>query len=687
MKRLRYITVLCALLAGTLWSCDDSDSEVKDKYHSITAAPNEFCRIDVQQKEVAGKQVQATITLLDPTREITSVTCNDEPCTFVSGNGEEFRYEFTMPDEHVLLTAETARRAPDTYSIRAVENNYYGIDAPNSAGVGELVRVKVSVSEVIFKVGAVRFNDEPCAYISDDGLEFIYEFTMPGEDVTLTAELEEDLHLITPVQGRHTTLAILNCHYNYGTPEHVIQATAFELVRYTVDAELGYDLTHAALSQSGQRIEAEYKPDDEEYGACWRVPMPDEPLSIETSATEKTTYAGQAFLGEYRGCEIRTPESHLVTAAAPTLTMEMKANTVFNVRSEDSHAFDFDGCYEYDQTEGRFSYLKKFCKKTFGISGSMLDKDALITVEDVVKGVSVPVYTYFVSKEDFGYTCASDTYATRYLLEITRNTGKIYYVAEPGYYSIKRAEVRFDEGSSIASPCSALITVDGSPLLRYTLASEGAVPVFTYKGREAGTYTDQNGSGPDLILDGFGNGTLGATQGEYTVEKGVVSFTADGKTVKYLIDATAHTYSETQADDSWDGPVHLYAQSDYGFNKDLSSDWIKGYVYVDMDRDYSGNAKPGYALIKLFVPERFGSRDEIVGDCVPYVYDKSAGTLVLSQVLQGKSDDWGQVRYDVNFTVSADQTLTFTTEYIYSMSTPNKYIQVLGLELQQAPEE
>ena len=128
---------MCALLAGTLWSCDDSDSKVTDASHSITAAQNEFCRIDVREKEVAGEQVQATVTLLDPAREITRVTCNDEPCTFVSGEGAEFIYEFTMPDENVVLAAETRLKEVEHHAIRVTPNQFCEITAPENAGGGK----------------------------------------------------------------------------------------------------------------------------------------------------------------------------------------------------------------------------------------------------------------------------------------------------------------------------------------------------------------------------------------------------------------------------------------------------------------------------------------------------------------------------------------------------------------------
>ena len=106
-----------------------------------------------------------------------------------------------------------------------------------------------------------------------------------------------------------------------------------------------------------------------------------------------------------------------------------------------------------------------------------------------------------------------------------------------------------------------------------------------------------------------------------------------------------------------------------------------------MDIDYSGNPKPRYALIKMLLPDWIGRQFEIISDCVPYIYDPVAGTLVLSQVLQGKPDGWGSLYLDIAFTVTEGKTLVFTTEKVVSLATPKKYIQTLGLELTLAPEE
>lgn len=685
MKRLKYIGLIAAYaLTASATGCDKGDSKVEVRSHPITATHDPYCRIEVKERETAGEKVRFTVELLDPTRELSAVTCNGENCPALPGDGPVFGYEFIMPDKDVALAAATRPAQTISYPIHVAQSELFEVEAPEQARSGESVAVKVTVSDITYKVGSVHFNDQPCTYISNVGAEFLYRFEMPDEEVTLTVQLTEDYHPITPVQGEHSTLAILNCHYNYGTPEHIIQATALEPVYYTVEAEIGYDLSHYALTQSGTHITPSLGnyPD---YGACWMVEMPDEPLSVVSQATEKTTYAGRDFLGRYSGYQIDRSPSRVTSSSAASLSMTLEANTVFRVASTDSHAFDFDGCYAFDESAQRFDFLTDYCKKTYGVSGNVVDECALVWVMDAVKGLSAPTYLYFTGKTDFGYTCASDLTASKYLLELTRGAEKTYYFVDTAIWSVKRAEVQFDDGVSIASPCSALVSVEGSPLYRYTLQAD-QIPHFQPKGREAGTYTCRDGSGPELILDGFGKGSIGAAEGTYTVDQGIVLFTTGNQTTTYLINSDNYTYTKAESDDDWNGPSHYFAESNFAFSSEFSPTWATGHVRILMDRDWSGD-KPGYAHITLSVPDRFGRQTNIVEDAGPYVYDASKGTLVVSRILQGivEGDSFRQGRADIAFTVSTDkQSLTCTSEYVYSMGTPEKYIYTKDLVLPAA---
>lgn len=619
---------------------------------------------------------------------IVAVTWNDNPCKLLSAESPEFTYEFTMPDEDVALAVETEPIEPEYHSIRVVPSDFCEIEVADKAKTGETVSLTVTVLDGMFKVVSVVYNDNQCTYVSESDTRYVYEFTMPGEDVALKAETDLDLHLITREQGEHTTLAVLNCIYNYGTPEEVVQAYMGQLVRYTVSVDIGYELSHTVVSESGREITPHYAPNDPEYGPCWRAQMPDEPITIRTAATEKTDYAGKYFTGVYTGIEFSTPANRIISGSNRPLTMNLKENTAFEVTSTDANSYSFDGCYVYDEASDSFTYIRETCNKTYGLEGIHRDGDMFIEIPNIID--NKPDYSryYYTSKTGFDYTCASDEYKQKFLLEIRKGGLTTYYYAEPQYSKFDRAEVRFDEGSSLSGPSSALVSVGGTPLLRYTLESAGGSPVFTYKGKEAGIYAPQSGYGPSLTLDGFGRGTVGDTEGTYSVLGGIVTFATEGGTTKYLIDPINLTYYEVKSDAPWDGAQHYYGESQYGYNSDVSSnEWVKGWVHVYMDKDAMGNDKPRYAAVKMYLPDRFGQQESIISDYVPYIYDPAARTLVLSQVAQGKGDGWGQERRDISFTVSDDgRAITFVNDYVYSMGTPNKYIYTLGLVLTPAEE-
>lgn len=592
-----------------------------------------------------------------------------------------------MPDEAVTLVVTTRPTEPGTYAISVTNGKYHEIFAPESAESGQTVAVTVAINQTFFKIGNLFFNDQPCTYLSDDGVEYLYEFIMPAEDVALTATVEEDLHLITKSEGEHTSLIFLNCIYNQGTPEQILQASKFTIVRFLYEAELGYDVQCVVRTEGGTELPIAYDPEDEDYGACWWVEMPDEPITVATVATEKTIYQGKDFVGTYRGFELHTAENPLVTGTAPAFTMELKANASFAVTSTDRNSFNFDGMYLFDEAADRFTYQREFCKKTYAVSGQRLNGEMFVQTFNLLVDKPDNVRHYFASMEAFEYACASpDSYDRKFLLEIRKGDATTYYYVDLLNYTWNKVEATFDSGTTIAQNCSALVLLDGTPLFRYSL-DQGAAPLFTYMGKEAGAYRIQNGVGPDLVLDGFGGASVGEVSGSYTIEQGVVTFTADGTTVKYLIDPLAMTYYEVQSDQAWDGAAHLYAESQYGYNSEVSTSWIKGWVYVDMDCDFSGNPLPRYAKIQLSLLDPYGRRFNIISDCVPYIYDPQAGTLVLSQVHQGEPVGWDQSRRDITFTVTEDKTLVFVNEKIVSITTPNKYIRTIGLELTPAPEQ
>lgn len=681
--------LMAALLATGAVACNDDDKQIEEiQQYPITAAQSEQYRIDVKERETAGKQVSATVTSLDQTMRIAGVTCNDMPCTFRSGDDAEGVWEFTMPAAAVTLTAQMEKRTPvepETYSITVIPNEYCEVEVAESAKAGESVGMKISLLDPSMRIASVVCNDVPCTLVSQSELVYDYSFTMPEAAATVQIGMDIDFHLITPQQGEHTTLAILNCHYNYGTPEHIIQAFMGQFVRYTVTAEIGYELKQSVRGESGADIPFHWKENDAEYGACWRFLMPDEPVTVIAEAVEKSLYDGKPFVGDYKGYELFTPDNRLIAIATPTTEFSLKANTVFTMKSDDRNAFDFDGCYLFDEAAGTFAYDRETCHKTYGAQGDLLEEgDLAVKVRNIVDDKPDNNRYYIVSKTECPVVCASDEYHVKYLTELDKGGTKVYYYTE--YGTTSKVDLAFDAGTSIGEASSALVRRDGEILFRYTLDAAGGTPVFRYLGREAGTYTLADA--PDLVLDGFGGATVGDRTGTYTIEGGIATFTSGETVTKYLIDPINKTYYEVKSDVAWDGTAtHFYGKGAYGYNSSVSSSWVECDATLDLDRDMNGQVKERYASIRMTVPNDFFGRDMIVSDCVPYIYDPATGSLILPQVLQGKKGAWGQERRDIELRVSEDkQTITFVTEYIYSLTSPNKYVYTTDIEMTEPAE-
>ena len=108
------------------------------------------------------------------------------------------------------------------------------------------------------------------------------------------------------------------------------------------------------------------------------------------------------------------------------------------------------------------------------------------------------------------------------------------------------------------------------------------------------------------------------------------------------------------------------------------------FITVTLDSGEKGQAKIQARFFGPYNsddPYAYGS-EELINDTQAYVYDSSAETLIISNVLQGKSGAWGSERKDIVFEVSPDKgSLTFTIDWIISTANPNKYVGVTGLSL------
>lgn len=502
---------------------------------------------------------------------------------------------------------------------------------------------------------------------------------MPEHNVVLTARTGIEYYRIYRQGDDHSQVIMTNSlkKDENGDPvtdeDGVVICQNFygQVVKFVVDVELGYDLELSITGdRSGTGIKWFELDNDPDSGDVWAFYMPAEPVTIRSATSEKTIYEGKPFVGEYDGFFINTTRAgSLYRAASPTMSMTLKSNTVFLVRTTDENGYDFKGTYTFDEQKNTFDYVYETVDE-YGLSGDYSEEITLAVIADIKENMPENSRFYVVSKSAISdYTAASNGGGTVNLLEFETASGTVHYLFERANYSLKKVDVRFLEGSAIGDDrVTAIVSEAGNPLIKYTV--EEGKPLFSNKGREAGSYTGANG---ELKLDGFGSGTLGSREGTYTVEGSIVTLTIDGAEAVYVIDMNARTYTAVGGDGAWDGPDHFATTGDFGYWNGTR----RALVSVTLDGET--------ANFRAIVENDYGEMGEsVTSDAVKYVYDPDTGTLTLSQVTQGKADGgWGSERADIVLKVSDDKrTLTFTQDRIYSIGTPARYIVTTGLSMQ-----
>lgn len=236
---------------------------------------------------------------------------------------------------------------------------------------------------------------------------------------------------------------------------------------------------------------------------------------------------------------------------------------------------------------------------------------------------------YFVGRGQYDYVCASyDGSDYRQLVEVRPASGGapiFFYLNEYGHYN-SVAQVDFKKGSSLAGPCTAIVTVDDQPLWKYVVEEGGSKPVFTARGAEAGTYTCEGK--PQLTLDGFGFATYNGSESAYEAKGN--SIIIEGAGVTLIIDRTDNTYKEL-AEEAWSGPKSFSSATVAGEYNGQESTYSATLL---IDAAYNGSYSEGTAKITVKNNE---SGVEIFGAAVPYTYDAANSTFVLSNIWLGSS--------------------------------------------------
>lgn len=515
--------------------------------------------------------------------------------------------------------------------------------------------------------------------------------TVPASDVDYISFSTPSSVLlpITLKQGDNTTLIMYNSSDDWDKEPEDRKFDNYpgKLVKFMWYADYGYVGGLKITTASGADVPFEYVTDDEEFGTCWLCAMPEEPITIETIGTEKTTYASREFTGDYKGYPITVGGNGLTALSDPTFSLQLSGNTSFHATVSGEKTFA--GCYIFDDDRNTFTYDDDYSadvygKKTYGVSGTWFEGgDALVIVNNLTDDRPDNNRYYFVSQSDFTYVMASsDAYASRNLIEKRGNGATSWYYYNKLDGTIEPVDVAFSVGSSISNAEDALVSdKSGTPLFRYSHRSPDSFPVFTMKGKEAGTYTPESGTGDYLVVDGFGSATYGDMKGTYTVANGVLTFTSQtGVETTFLINTTAHTYNVAVSEE-WDGPESFASAITGNYDSNTSSN---GMFAITLNHDYAGNVEEGTVKVQVTLTSDWYESKDIIANTASYTYDASAHQLTISGLLVGTANGRGSERINITFDVSADkQTLTCNEDKVLRALSggDTRYVNLKGLTL------
>lgn len=688
-------TILCTLASATLLiigGCEKEGPGSASEFGIRLVADSELCEVEIPETAKADETVSVTVNVKKENHHISSVTVNGVKSTKVSGNedGTQGVFSFTMPAKDVVVAAIVVENQPNAYPISyTADPDYFNVDVVELGPAGEKVEVMVTMTDITRKMASVTFNGEECELesVSEADSRYIFSFTMPEAPVVLGFTVEKDMHIITPKNDEHSYITMYNCSSDWDAPEEerVYDEIYGLLVKFMWGGDLGYKAKLKVTSDSGINIDYYWTDEDADFGECWYFVMPDENVTISVEATEITDYIGKPFAGDYVGYRIKAGENNrLYTPAAPELTLKMNGNTSFFFKTTDDMAYDFDGCYYFNEDLNTFKYLPEYAldyyrKKDFGLSGTWFENgDVFLYTTDLQVPKPERSRYYFASlNPDFTFADAADGdygyggSGEHHLAEITRGGEKSWYFFSPSDYLALPVRLVFESGSSITEACRALVYGGDTPIYRYECYSSG-YPRFVSKGKEAGTYTCAGAA--DLVLDGFGNAS-GLVSGAYKYDNGLVKVTVGENVYTYEVDSVSKKYVPVTAEE-WTGS-HKYSVSTTGYYKNVESPAV---LTIDID-----SKEKGKALVTLNLKTDWGDYKDVVSSLVSYSWDSAAGKIVFYGVLAGTADGRSSERINVTFNVAEDlKSLSWDNDfYLRATSGGNdSYLNLRGLVLE-----
>ena len=584
---------------------------------------------------------------------------------------------------------------------------------------------KVAIQFVTYGEGKVCNMDKDKTTVDKEtgATTYHYSFVMPENDVLLTAVTSEGKIRIYRKSGDHVNVHMLNSikkedtngdgvedgdpirdtDKNNPTPgDNIYESVPGKLVVFRLEIDFGYETVaegdNANISnfvtvegrESGSTYDVRWRTDD--YGTTgWSFFMPQEPVLITSKdGVEITIYEGEPFVAEYSGYYIPWGSDYagnITSVSSPDVEFELKANTVFTLKSLSGNVpgYTYDQIGLYSCTDNVISYDDDACGNEagrdndgIGIQGDFNEDAWVMTALDPAQGGLDNTFRYFFSVKKSArvsaFTAAANESGNRFLIEVTKSSGKEYwyYDAPVGQKTLSKVTADF-EGKSISEDGadSKITNEAGTDILRYSVV-EGK-PVFRFVGKEAGTYTDNAETAGELVLDGLGEGTYEGKPGSYVLDESGMNLTftyTEGGEVSFIIYQNEKTYSiQAESGDSIEG-TYSSANSEKavcGYNPNWFAD---GESRLTIKTAEDGTLKADFYL----AGNGLVFHDEHDVNCV---YDASSKKISISGFRVGIIGSWGSsTSIPIEFIVSDDgTTLTCVNEKIqHPTQGPTKYV-------------
>lgn len=208
------------------------------------------------------------------------VTAGDKPVETKAGTAAN-TYTFTMPAADVTITAEYAAKAPETYSVTVKEATNGTVTADKeTAAAGDTVTLTVEAAETMYSQAVLAedglkvADSKGAAVACTAGADGTYTFTMPADNVTVTATFEIVAYGVEVAPTEHGSVTFEGGKKYFKVGENV---TA------TFTAETGYELASASYQEGNKPTDITAKV--KEAGNTYTFIMPENYVKIEATFT------------------------------------------------------------------------------------------------------------------------------------------------------------------------------------------------------------------------------------------------------------------------------------------------------------------------------------------------------------------------------------------------------------------